>query len=415
MMKRTSVVLLAMATVACLFMIGCGDDDDCVNEPSQCVEADRDGSINIDMEPDVIHASWQMTGPDGYLVAGTGDLSLTDLFPGNYSLSLGDVPSYDPPNPSIFTQYLGEGDTITFAAQYDYSGPARWVPVLIPPISVSMPTTFTMGDLVESDETPHQVTLTGRFEMAATEVSNAQYIMALQWAYDTGLVTVLEESSVFDTLDGSNERLVNLSGDPNFLGFHDGVFSCQEPDHPVLDITWYGAAAYCDWLSLMSDLPRAYDHSTWQCNNGNPYASSSYRLPTEAEWELACRGGTTGPFNTGDCIHSYYEANFIGSIPYLDCPTTPVHGHLTDVGSLSASDWGLYDMHGNVWEWCNDWYGSYSGDETNPVGDNLSEERVLRGGGRDDVPTDCRSARRENDNPRYTGFYRGFRPVKSVD
>lgn len=72
---------------------------------------------------------------------------------------------------------LTEG--VAFTAQYDYSGPAPWAPVLIPPTSLPMPIAFTMGVLVESDETPHLVTLTGRFEMATTEVSNAQYIMAL--------------------------------------------------------------------------------------------------------------------------------------------------------------------------------------------------------------------------------------------
>ena len=270
-----------------------------------------------------------------------------------------------------------------------------------------------MGSTVESDETPHHVTFSGRFYMAATEVTNAQYTAVLQWAYDHDHVTATT-ASVRDVLDGSTIVLFEFDSPWNQISFSDGVFSTSNPDHPVEGMPWVGAAAYCDWMSLHDGLARAYNHNNWSCNTDNPYSAAGYRLPTEAEWEFACRAGTTTPFNTGDCLDSATEANFVGDFQYTDCPTGPSLGGLADVGSYPANQWGLYEMHGNVYEWCNDWYGSYVGDQTDPEGPGSGDSHVLRGGSRFYRMYSCRSACRSSSSVHQDNYF-GFRPVKSVN
>jgi formylglycine-generating enzyme required for sulfatase activity len=181
-------------------------------------------------------------------------------------------------------------------------------------------------------------------------------------------------------------------------------------------VTWYGSVAYCDWLSLQQNLPRAYDHSTWQCNAGSPYTAPGYRLPTEAEWEYACRAGTQTPFSTGSCLDAGTEANYHGPGPYTGCPTGPYVGWTVPVGSYPANAFGLHDMHGNLFEWCNDWYGTYGGTVTDPVGAGAGGVRVIRGGGWAYNAQFCRSAFRSYLYPYYYDYYSGigFRPVRST-
>ena len=163
--------------------------------------------------------------------------------------------------------------------------------------------TFTMGSPTNepgrhSNETQHQVTLTHGIYVQTTEVTNQQYMELAQWAYDHGYVTATS-SELRDNLDGSTQILKTLGSGNYEISFSAGVFSCINPDHPVKYVTWYGSVAYCDWLSLQQGLPRAYNHGTWQCNGGNPYTATGYRLPTEAEWEYACRAGSTTAFANG--------------------------------------------------------------------------------------------------------------------
>jgi len=306
-----------------------------------------------------------------------------------------------------------EGSFTIIVYGLDYDGEF----VSIPPTTISMPATFTMGGTVNSNEAPpHQVTLTGRINMASTEVTNAQYVAVLQWAFDQEppLITV-NSSRVVDAIEGSAESdLLALDEERCQISFSGGVFSTPRPNHPVIHVTWCGSAAYCDWLNLQAGLPLAYDHSTWSCNSGSPYTETGYRLPTEAEWEFACRAGTATHFNTGDCLDSETQANYRGDYPFEGCDPGDFVGDTTNVRSYPTNQWLLYDMHGNAFEWCNDRWGNYSGDEQDPVG-GTGSTRLMRGGSYNNSATNCRSAYRNADNPGAPSYLYGFRFVRSVD
>jgi formylglycine-generating enzyme required for sulfatase activity len=280
------------------------------------------------------------------------------------------------------------------------------------------PGTFMMGSPTTepsrfTNETLHQVTLTRGIYVQTTEVTNQQYRDLAQWAYNNGHVTATT-SGLYDNLDGSTQLLKSLGAGSYEITFSAGVFSCINPTHPVKYVTWYGAVAYCDWLSLQQGLPRAYNHSTWQCNAGNPYTATGYRLPTEAEWEYACRAGTQTPFNTGACLTAGTQANYDGRYPYTGCLAGPYVGWTVPVGSYPANAFGLYDMHGNLWEWCNDWWGTYGGTVTDPVGAGAGSYRVIRGGSWDVIAQYCRSASRSYAYPVNSRYIIGFRPVRST-
>ncbi len=133
------------------------------------------------------------------------------------------------------------------------------------------------------------------------------------------------------------------------------------------------------------------------------------RLPTEAEWEYGCRVGTQTPFCFGQNITTE-EANFNGTYPYAGGAKGENRGETVDVKALPCNGWGLYQMHGNVWEWCSDWYGEYPVDKVqDPKGPESGERRVLRGGGWYTYGRHARSAQRYRDLPddRYHGI--GFR------
>jgi formylglycine-generating enzyme required for sulfatase activity len=171
---------------------------------------------------------------------------------------------------------------------------------------------------------------------------------------------------------------------------------------PIENVTWFEAVEYCNRRSQREGLTPAYMISgtsvTWN------RSANGYRLPTEAEWECACRAGTTTAFNTGASINNnagWYDANSSNR-------THPV-------GEKSANAWGLYDMHGNVWEWCWDWYeAAYSsGAQTDPVGPSSGSNRVVRGGGWDSPATLARSAYRSSVPPS-SRIDMGFRVVHNA-
>jgi formylglycine-generating enzyme required for sulfatase activity len=159
--------------------------------------------------------------------------------------------------------------------------------------------------------------------------------------------------------------------------------------NPVEEVTWNDAVEFCRKLSEKT--------------------GQTVRLPTEAEWEYACRAGTTTPFNTGETI-STDQANYWGNYTYGSGSKGVWRRKTVPVGSFAPNAWGLYDMHGNVEEWCQDWYGPYqAGEAVDPLGAATGEYRVTRGGCWDYNPGACRSASRFWGPPGYQGYDIGFR------
>jgi len=184
---------------------------------------------------------------------------------------------------------------------------------------------------------------------------------------------------------------------------------------PVENITWFDAVRYCNARSAKEGLTPAYTISgetvTWN------RAANGYRLPTEAEWEYACRAETTTPFNTGNnitdkeanCYNHYgYNNNSSGRV------TGGARGSTAPVGSYAANKWGLFDMHGNTADWCWDWYGEYQTTaQTNLQGPLNGTLKVNRGGGFNDFPKHIRSAYRAATPPDNTSFNLGFRLARN--
>ena len=166
---------------------------------------------------------------------------------------------------------------------------------------------------------------------------------------------------------------------------------CKGPKRPVDRVSWIDATAFCEQLSKKT--------------------GRSYRLPSEAEWEFACRAGTTTPFYFGETITTNLS-NYVGEHIYRSEPQGHYRHGSCDVGSFPPNTFGLYDMHGNVWEWCADaWHDNYLGAPTKgSVWDAGNDSpRVLRGGCWHDTPGLCRSAARLKHVPNEGEDFFGFR------
>ena len=240
--------------------------------------------------------------------------------------------------------------------------------------------TFTMGDVEGEgflDEKPvHTVTVSG-FEMSVYEVTNSQYA-----AYLTEALTSGNTDSTATCLTGDYKGLKYLDFEDSYcqIIYSDSTFKVDsgKENCPVVEVTWYGAKTFAQYFGL--------------------------DLPTEAEWEYACRGGRQYKYGTNDGMIDISKTNYDGKV-----------GHSVDVGSYSANPLGLYDMSGNVWELCHDWYGPYSADsQTNPVGVQIGTYRVMRGGDWYRHAGHCRSANRDVcvPQPGLSGKNLGFRVVR---
>jgi len=160
---------------------------------------------------------------------------------------------------------------------------------------------------------------------------------------------------------------------------------------PVEQMRWTEAATFCNRCSELDGLTPCYDLKTWECN----FAAAGYRLPTEAEWEYACRAGSTARYCYGDDP---------GALPQYAWFKPHSGGTPKPVGQKAPNRWGLYDMHGNVWEWCNDFYGENYYSESpkeNPRGPRTGTKRVLRGGAWDCTAEKCRAACRSKETPAF--------------
>ena len=280
--------------------------------------------------------------------------------------------------------------------------------------------TFTMGSVVASiagtdqsdgltDATPHAVTLS-TFYLAKTETTYADWIAVRTWAMDPARGLGVDD---FGATVGAGK------GDT----------------HPVQMVSWYDVVKWCNAKSEREGLTPVYytnDAQTLVDRTGNvnvtagqvKWGANGYRLPTEAEWEYAARGGLSGQrFSWGDTItHAQANYNSSTSYAYDVSPTRGYHPtyatggqpYTSPVGMFAANVYGLSDMVGNVWEWTWDWYGNYgSGAVSDPRGAASVSFRVLRGGGWFDEGGLARSARRGYNDPGRRPSDHGFRFARS--
>ena len=220
--------------------------------------------------------------------------------------------------------------------------------------------TFMMGspssELGRYDnENQHRVTLTRDYWLGKFEVTQAQY----------------------EAIMGNN---------PSYF---------KGSNRPVEQVSWNDAQAFCNRLNELcaGKLPEGY----------------KFDLPTEAQWEYACRAGTTTAFSYGNSSDDT-KMNFNGNYPYGGSAKGKYRSQTVEVGSLGYKNaFGLYDMHGNVWEWCRDWYSNYTGETTDPVGPSSGPYLVGRGGSWSDCARLCRSASRLIYSPCSRSTPLGFR------
>lgn len=179
-----------------------------------------------------------------------------------------------------------------------------------------------------------------------------------------------------------------------------------QDNYPINGITWNEAIAYCNWLSIKENLQPCYTKKgpNFLCN----FQANGYRLPTEAEWEFAAKGGTSSKnyrFSGSDKIEdvAWYKSNS--------------KGHPNTIGTKLPNELGIYDMSGNVWEWCWDWYNKdfYKQEKgDNPKGPEMGERRTVRGGSWDSQPNYIRPANRISTIPSKTHEFYGFRTARTL-
>lgn len=283
------------------------------------------GQIDINPLPDDqgFGFPWTITGPDEFSASGTGFVRYENMDPGDYIVTWGDVDDWTTPTPNVVTQTLLQDDGLSFEATWTSIEGSI---ITFHPVT---PGTFLMGSPrgeVGSDsyEWPqHRVTLTRPFLMSKTEITWDQY-----------------------------ERL--MGDNPSY---YDDVCTTCSSDYPMESVSWLQAVAFCNALSAAEQLTPAYTVAgstvTWD------QGADGYRLPTEAEWEYACRAGTITALYSGDLTSSAASCYNDPNLDLIGWYCNNSASHSRPVGDKLANEWLFEDMSGNVWEWVWDFSRNY--------------------------------------------------------
>lgn len=360
-------------------------------------------------------------------------------------LFLGDAPPTlgQSPTPNADFDSSGEVDArdlLILLRQWSPSTGPSIEMVTLPPGSLLMGNSGSERDQscfcngCDCEEPRHPVTINYAFQMGKYEVTNAQYAEVLNWAKGRGYL----RNSISQPYNGGdvyhNARFLFAIVDGTewwqqaYIAYNGSSFFVEsrnaetQVNHPVGRVTWYGAVAFCNWLSEREGRAPAYKLSTWSLTNRQ---GGGYRLPSESEWEYACRGSASNPhryapFSFGDDTNlDLYSCNFSSILDDYMVWCGNDDGWSEAVGSRLRNDYLLHDMHGNVWEWCQDtWHDSYSGtgrpDDGRPWESLTRSYGLLRGGAWYYDAGNCRSATRASLGPSRRGSDHGFRFARTV-
>ncbi len=286
--------------------------------------------------------------------------------------------------------------------------------VLIPSGEFAMGSPDSDNDAQDDEKPQHRVRITRPFYLGATEVTLGQFRQVVE---KSGQRTEAEKDGKGG--NGWNEEKKSFEQAPKFTWRNPGF--AQTDEHPVVNVSWNDAIAFCNTLSEQEGLKPYY-----QPGAGAMLGGDGYRLPTEAEWEYACRAGTTSRYQSGDDPETLAlvgnSADGTARARYPNWPTIAARdGYVftAPVGQFRPNLFGLSDMHGNVWEWCWDGYKADYGQESkespgaDPLGPSQAASRVRRGGSWDSSPRHARSATRGKDAPGFRSSYLGFRVARA--
>lgn len=445
-----------------LGFFGCSNDDPSTPEIGV-------GTVEIKMPDGITGATWHLYGPGDTFRHGEADVVLGDMPGGKYTIIWTAVKDRTHPMPAV--QILKANQSLTLRGEYLDKVPGtnfvrienadfimgsdngtrkfrvyrdstlyRLYGELPDTFTAPFDTTFidTLSYPAEigrdADESRRRVQINYAHFIGKTEVTNQEFVELGNWAITNSYATTTD-STMLDAIDQSTVELINFDFEDTPIDVQDGMLRLKKPEfanRPLIEVTWYGAASYCDWLSLKEDLPPAYDHSDWSL------VSRHYRLPFESEWENACRAGAQTAFSSGEITNGNCKEPSLDGTGWF-CGNAGNSSH--DVGSKAANALGLFDMHGNVWEWCHTNYGAYGvpdiptdpesppqfprplmfyEDEdlvpvVNPRGPNRGNLKVIRSGRWLLSSSMCRSASRMMGVPEYRGFHIGFRVASRED
>ncbi len=442
--------LLRLVPIALILIAGCSGDDPVEPGPDK-------GIVVVRIDPDTLDAGWTLDGPNGYELAGAGEMRLTERDPGSYTVTWDHVLDWIEPDPDTLT--LAAGDSVVFTGTYNVNPDPVGNVVIDPEPNLLNPgwvLKVEVGDGAHDREGSGDATFMGipvgpltidwtpitgyatplpfedaYLEGGATVTFSTTYTLQDPWprAYVDVTVGAFAMGSpesepgaqeeewprhavtlTQDILAGETEVTVAQWDDVMGGG---KTYDPTEANLPKTLVSWYDAVDYCNALSAVDGLTPAYAVDgldvTWD------EGADGWRLPTEAEWEYLCRAGTV-------------TATSAGELQELSCDVDPVHSYYAwtcansggvrrHVRSLYPNDWGFYDVHGNVEEWCWDYFDADYYDVspgTDPTGPATGFQRSVRGGNYAAWAQVSRSAARRPGTPGQISPAVGFRVVRTV-